>query len=124
MQKFLLLAVTFLFTLTSVNATTTTVRFNNGVPIYASRGGSRPVPVPHTTQHNYYMGKIKPTLPSRPPRTYGYARRIYIPPVVTNYYIPAPVHTTADATPSRFDRNNRVIIPTKSYTMNGVTYYN
>jgi len=125
MKKILLILIIFLFAATEVNAATTSIKFSNtGVPMTAARGSLRPVGISRVAQHNYSTGRVRPTLASRPPRSYGYARRIYVPPVITNYYIPTPTQAAVANPPSRLDRNNRAIIPTKSYTMNGVTYYN
>jgi len=128
MKNFLLLAVIFLFTTTSANAITTYVKYNNaGSPVSVTRGYGRPMTMAEASQYGYnrYARPARPSVPSRPAMPYGYrTRHAHIPPALTNYNFPAPVQSATIPNTSRLDRNYNVSLPQKSYTMNGVTYYN
>ncbi len=127
MKKILFLLVVFLFTMTGANAITTTVRYNNaGVPVTVTRGYGRPVSMARYEQHNYYTRRARPAMPATPALPYGYRTRHAHnnpPPPLMNYNFPAPVQS-ATIPQSRLDRNFNAVVPKKSYTMNGVTYYN
>ena len=127
MKKFLLLFVIFLFTITDANAVTTTVRYNNaGVPIRITRGYGRPAGINNLERHNYYTRRARPAMPATPALPYGYRTRHAHnnpPPPLVNYNFPAPVQS-ANVPKSRLDKNFNAVVPQKSYTMNGVTYYN
>ena len=124
MKKFLLFLFIFLFTATTANAGTAYVRYNNaGSPMTVTRGYSRPLRISEVNQYNYAR-RARPSMPSRPAMPYGYrTRHAHIPRTLTNYNFPAPVQS-ATIPQSRLDKNFNAVIPTKSYTMNGVTYYN
>ena len=129
MKKFLLLTVVFLFTLTNANAVTTVVRYNNaGAPVSVTRGYGRPMSMAQASQYGYsrYAHPARPSMPARPAMPYGYrTRNAYIPPSLTNYDYPAPVQSaTIPQQTSRLNKNYNAVLPQKSYTMNGVTYYN
>lgn len=127
MKKILLLVIAFLFSITYANATTTFVNFNNaGVPITVTRGYSKPVSIARAYGYGNYARPAQPSMPARPAMPYGYrTRNAYIPPSLTNYNFPAPVQSpTIPQQTSRLNKNYNAVIPQKSYTMNGVTYYN
>ncbi len=129
MKKFLLLAVIFLFTMTSANAVTTYVRYNNaGSPLSVTRGYGPSMTMAQASRYGYtrYARPARPSVPARPAMPYGYrTRHAHIPPSLTNYNFLAPVQSaTIHKNTSRLDRNYNVSLPQKSYTMNGVTYYN
>jgi len=126
MKKFLLVILTLFFTLSCANATTTVVRYNNaGMPVTIARGYSAPVSIRRYEQYNRYARRARPSLPSRPALPYGYrTRHAHIPPSITNYNFPAPVQSAVIKPTSRLNKNYSVSLPQKSYTLNGVTYYN
>ena len=110
--------------MTSANAVTTTVRYNNaGVPVTITRGYGSPISMARFEQHNYFTRHARPAMPSRPAMPYGHRLRPQVPPSLMNYNFPAPVQS-ATVPQSRLDRNFNAVVPKKSYTMNGVTYYN
>lgn len=129
MKKFLLLLVIFLFSITNANAVSTYVRYNNaGTPLSVTRGYGKPMTMSEASQrygYTRYARPAHPSVPSRPAMPYGYrTRHAHMPPPLTNYNFLAPVQSATIPTQSRLDRNYNVSLPQKSYTMNGVTYYN
>ena len=127
MRKLLLLLVIFLFTATNANAVTTYVKYNNaGSPLSVTRGYGMPMTMAQASQYRYnrYARPARPSVPARPAMPYGYrTRHAHIPPSLTNYNFPAPVQS-ATIPQSILDKNSNAVVPQKSYTMNGVTYYN
>lgn len=127
MKKFLLLLVVFLFTITNANAVTTYVRYNNaGSPLSVTRGYGPSMTMAQASRYGYtrYARPARPSMPSRPAFPYGHrARHPQMPPTMTNYNFLAPVQS-AIIPKSRLDKNFDAVVPKKSYTMNGVTYYN
>jgi hypothetical protein len=123
MKKFLLIFAVFVFTTVEANAATSFVKFNNaGAPVTIARGGGNPVSV-RTMSQGGYSRIAHPTLPARPAIPYYRSRYVYAPPM-PYYNYPTPIHTAAAPQPSRLNSSTAPNIPTKSYTMNGVTYYN
>lgn len=132
MKKILLLAVIFFFTLTNADATTTVVKYNNaGAPVTLTRGYGRPMSMSQASQYGYdrYAHPARPAMPARlamPARSYGCrTRHGYFPTSLNNYNLVTPVQSaTIPQQTSRLNKNYNAVIPQKSYTMNGVTYYN
>ena len=123
MKKFLLILVIFIFAAAEVNASTAYVKFNNaGSPVTVARGYGAPVSVRSAAGSNYAK-PARTVVPARPVVPYYRSRYAYMPPM-PYYNYSAPVQTAAAPQPSRLDSNSSPVIPTKSYTMNGVTYYN
>ncbi len=124
MKKFLLVLAIFIFAAAEANATTAYVKFNNaGSPVTVTRGFNAPISVRSPAGSNY-ASPARTVAPIRTVIPYGYrSRYAYIPPM-PYYNYPAPIHTAEAPQPSRLDSNTAPNIPTKSYTMNGVTYYN
>ena len=123
MKKFLLLLAIFVFAAAEANAATAYVKFNNaGSPVTVSRGFSAPVNI--RSPEASYSRPSRTVVPARPVIPYGYrSRYAYIPPM-PYYNYPVPVHTAEATQPSRLDSSSAPSIPTKSYKMRGVTYYN
>ena len=125
MKKFLLLVLGLFFCINCADAATTFVSYNNaGAPLTIARGASRPVSASRVSDCPCTRYS-RPSVPARPAMPYGYrTRNAHIPTALTNYNFPAPVQSASIPQISRFDKNNGAVIPKKSYTMNGVTYYN
>lgn len=125
MKKFLLLFVMLSFSVTNANAVTTSVKYNNaGVPLTITRGFG-----PTISAYRYNYGNYAhPSRYARRARPYRYGpRHAQLPPPLMNYNYPAPVQsatTTTTTSVSRLSKDYTVPTPKKSYTMNGVTYYN
>ena len=130
MKKIILLSIVFLFTLTNANAVTTVVKYNNaGAPVSVTRGYGRPMSMSQAYQYDYdrYARPARLAMPARPAMPYGYrTRQGYLPPSLNNYNFLAPVQsaTIPQQQTSRLNKNYNAVVPQKSYTMNGVTYYN
>jgi len=124
MKKFLLLLAIFVFAALEANASTAYVKFNNaGSPVTVSRGYSAPINI-RSPEVNNYSRPARTVVPARPVVPYGYRSRYAYMPPMPYYNYPVPVHTAEAPQPSRLDSSNAPSIPTKSYKMNGVTYYN
>lgn len=127
MKKILLVFAMFLFTVTNANATTSYTRYNNiGTPISRAKIYNEQAQV---YKYDRYTYRRQPALPARPARIrpiipampYGYRPRyIYLTPIATEQ----TVQSASTQPMSRLDKNFNAVLPKKSYTMNGVTYYN
>ena len=124
MKKFLLFVLLIMFGTTNANAITMTINETTSTPI--SRNYLRPV-----TTYSYYPRRYaRPARPAQPriarparpaiPHRYRYAYYNY-PPFITYYNTQEP--EPKNVQPSRLNKNTRAVVPSKSYTMNGVTYY-
>lgn len=127
MKKLFLVSVIFLFTAVSTGAMPVNVGYSGaGVPMRAMTRASGLSSYGH--QHYPHpsrpAGTARPAMPARPavPVTTSRSYIYYVHPVVRSYHVHRHVKTAA--APSRFDKNNGAAIPTKSFKMNGVTYYN
>jgi hypothetical protein len=120
MKKLFLVSVIFLFTAVSTGAMPVNVGYSGaGVPMRAMTRTSSPCSYGH-----HPARPARPAMPARPavPVTTSRSYIYYVHPVVRSYHVHRHVKTAA--APSRFDKNNGAAIPTKSFKMNGVTYYN
>lgn len=130
MKKLFLLSVIFLFTAVSTNAIPVNVGYSGaGVPMRAMSRASSPCFYGH--QHYTHSARpagtarpARPAMPARPavPITTSRSYIYYAYPVMKYYHVHR--HEKTAAAPSRFNKNTEAVIPTKSFKMNGVTYYN
>lgn len=134
MKKFISLLVFLLLVITPVNATTEVTYNRAGSPVYISHGSQPRHMYPISSAALQPVKPSRVTVPARPiipSRFYGYypyARRYYTgynyyPNQVVDYNTTTTTTTTV-VTPSRLNSNAKANIPTSSYTINGVTYYN
>lgn len=123
MKKIFLLSVIFLFTAVSTNAMPLNVGYSGaGVPMRAMTRASSPCFYGHHPARP--ARPARPAMPARPavPITTSRSYIYYAYPVMKYYHVHR--HEKTAAAPSRFNKNTEAVIPTKSFKMNGVTYYN
>ena len=135
MKKLLLTVLCLIFTSLTVNAATTSVRFNGaGVPVSVSHGWHAPVTMrqaeagygygsrPYGYRNSYAYTRY--AQPARPARPCGCNRaRMARQYSGINYTNPSSPRISTTAKMSRFDKNY-TIRPRRSYVENGVRYYN
>ena len=127
MKKFVLLFLVILFSATSANAADL-IRYNNaGMPISIQRNMGMPVSVTSLPNRAVIMqnhGIAHPAMPAMPsrPTLARYNSPCYRrPPRMMNYNFMPPIRPIT--TVSRLNRNYSANMSRRSYTQNGVTYY-
>ena len=128
--------------LTTLTANAGYVKYVAGMPVTSSTFGTIRSYTPIGATNYAYQSRfntpsrvVRPARPALPARPYGY-RNYYGTPIsyyggyrypvatVVNYGSTTQAETTTTTQPSRLNSSTGASIPTKTYTINGVTYYN
>lgn len=141
MKKILFLVLCLI--LVSIPAKAGYIKYMGGVPVSNTTFGTARNYTPIGATNYAYQSRFNvptrtviparpalPALPSRPYGYYGYYRPYYYngygynTPTVVNIGTTTQTETATTTTPSRLNSSTGATVPTKTYTINGVTYYN